>query len=63
MTAVRLVQSKGRSRVRAVADGKNVQCPNDWRETLVPGRVVEVSARLRADGECWVYYPPREVRP
>ena len=38
-------------------DGKNVQCPRDWRETLRCGVVLELPARLRADGECWVYYP------
>lgn len=57
MIQTRVVQERGRLRVRNIADGKNVQCPRDWRETLRCGVVLELPARLRADGECWVYYP------
>ena len=62
MIAVRVVSERGRLRLRNPADQKNVQCPREWRETLRVGVALEIDARLRADGECWVYYPPQEAQ-
>lgn len=57
MITVRVVEDRCRLRVRAVDDGKHVQCPTHWRETLPVGVPVQIDAQLRADGACWVYYP------
>ena len=53
---VRVIQQRGRLRLRAT-DGKFVQCPQEWRETLAVGRSLQVEASLRADGRCWVATP------
>lgn len=52
----RIVMNKGRIRLLA-SDGKFVQCPREWRETIRCGAAIEIEAKLRSDGECYVYYP------
>lgn len=53
---VRVVQQRGRLRLRAI-DGKFVQCPQAWRELLPVGQSLQIDASLRADGACWVSTP------
>jgi hypothetical protein len=57
---VRAVVEKGQTRVRV--EGANpraryVQCPRQWRESLVRGAEFAIAAKLRADGECYVMQP------
>lgn len=54
---VRVKQQQGRLRLQCVADGKFVQCPREWRETLPVGVPIILNAKMRADGECYVYSP------
>lgn len=57
MIAARLVERGGRLRLVCIEDGRFVQCPTAWRESLTVGVVHNIDARKRADGSCWVYYP------
>lgn len=51
---VRVVELKRRLRVQDQESGLFVSCPNEWRESMQPGRVYEMVAHLRADGACYV---------
>jgi hypothetical protein len=57
MITVRVVQEGGRLRLRCVSDNRFVQCPRAWRDTLPVGVPITLDAKLRADGECYVYAP------
>ena len=54
---VKVRQERGRLRLQNVADQRYVQCPREWRESLPVGKPIELLAKLRADGECWVHTP------
>ena len=52
----RIVFNKGRVRLLAT-DGRFVQCSREWRETIRCGQTIEIEAKLRADGSCYVHQP------
>ena len=57
MITARLTERAGRLRLVCIEDGRFVQCPTAWRESLAVGVVHTLAARERSDGACWVYYP------
>jgi hypothetical protein len=59
--SVRLVEARGRLRLRSVKDGLFVQCPRGWRSSLPAGRALTISARLRSDGKCYVAEAQKET--
>jgi len=50
----RVVERKGRVRLQCTTDGLYLSVSRAWRDTLRPGEVVKIEARMRADMSCWL---------